>query len=87
MKFVMLRESYSLDDVTDCLRLASSRGAINDERRQIAIFLHEFIEKKTPWIHLDIAGTAFLDAPRDYHLSKATGSPVRLLVEMLECIE
>lgn len=52
-----------------------------------AIFLQEFIQKKTPWIHLDIAGTAFLDSARDYHLSQATGAGVRLLIELLECIE
>lgn len=51
-----------------------------------AIFLQEFIEKKTPWIHLDIAGTAFLDSPKDYHLSQASGSGVRLLIELLECL-
>ncbi|MCP5504762.1 MAG: leucyl aminopeptidase [Chlamydiales bacterium] len=52
-----------------------------------AIFLQEFILKKTPWIHLDIAGTAFLDSPKDYHLSQASGSGVRLLIELLECLE
>lgn len=52
-----------------------------------AIFLQEFIQKKMPWIHLDIAGTAFLDSPKDYHLSQASGSGVRLLVELLECLE
>ena len=52
-----------------------------------AIFLQEFIKKKTPWIHLDIAGTAFLDSPKDYHLSQASGSGVRLLIELLECLE
>ncbi len=52
-----------------------------------AIFLQEFIKKRTPWIHLDIAGTAFLDSAKDYHLSQATGSGVRLLIELLECLE
>lgn len=52
-----------------------------------AIFLQEFIQKKIPWIHLDIAGTAFLDTPKDYHLSQASGSGVRLLIELLECLE
>ena len=51
-----------------------------------AIFLKEFIRKNIPWIHLDIAGTAFLDKARDYHLSQATGAGVRLLIELLECI-
>lgn len=49
-----------------------------------ALFLQEFVQKKTPWIHLDIAGTAFLDSPKDYHLSQASGSGVRLLIELLE---
>jgi leucyl aminopeptidase len=52
-----------------------------------ALFLQEFIQKKTPWIHLDIAGTAFLDSPKDYHFSQASGSGVRLLVELIECLE
>ena len=52
-----------------------------------ALFLQEFIQKGTSWIHLDIAGTAFLDRPRDYHLSQASGSGVRLLIELLECLE
>lgn len=51
-----------------------------------AIFLQEFVEKKTPWIHLDIAGTAFLEKGRDYNLSQATGVGVRLLIELLECL-
>ena len=51
-----------------------------------AIFLQEFIQENTPWIHLDIAGTAFLDKARDYHLSQATGSGVRLLIELIGCL-
>ncbi|MBF5059956.1 leucyl aminopeptidase [Candidatus Neptunochlamydia vexilliferae] len=51
-----------------------------------AIFLQEFVEKKTPWIHLDIAGTGFIDAPEHYHLSQATGFGIRLLIEMIECL-
>lgn len=49
-----------------------------------AIFLQEFIKKKTPWIHLDIAGTAFLDSPEHYHLTLATGAGVRLITALLE---
>jgi len=48
-----------------------------------AIFLQEFIPKDTPWIHLDIAGTAFLRQPRDYYTSSATGFGVRLVIELL----
>lgn len=47
-----------------------------------ATFIHAFV-KNTPWAHLDIAGTAYLSAPRDYHSTPATGVGVRLLVEFL----
>lgn len=49
-----------------------------------AIFLQEFIQNKTPWIHLDIAGTAFLDSPEHYHLTQATGAGVRLVITLIE---
>ena len=45
-----------------------------------AMFIQAFVEE-TPWAHLDIAGTAYLTAPRDYHSTPATGVGVRLLVE------
>jgi leucyl aminopeptidase len=46
------------------------------------IFIQEFI-KKTPWAHLDIAGTNFLTVPRHYHSTNATGFGVRLLIDFL----
>ena len=48
-----------------------------------ATFLLEFI-KKTPWAHLDIAGTAYLSTPRHYHATSATGVGVRLLIDFLK---
>ncbi len=47
-----------------------------------ATFIQEFV-KEIPWAHLDIAGTAYLSAPRHYHSTPATGVGVRLLVEYL----
>jgi leucyl aminopeptidase len=47
-----------------------------------ATFIQEFV-KKIPWAHLDIAGTAYLSSPRDYHSTPATGVGIRLLVEFL----
>ncbi|MDX1918661.1 MAG: M17 family metallopeptidase [Candidatus Caenarcaniphilales bacterium] len=38
-----------------------------------ALFLKEFLMRDLPWLHLDIAGTAYLDEPTDYALSGATG--------------
>ncbi len=48
-----------------------------------AEFLHQFTER-TPWAHLDIAGTAFVDGKqRMYFGHGATGAGVRLLTHYL----
>ena len=47
-----------------------------------AKFLERFIEG-TPWLHLDIAGPAFLTAPDSYRGAGGTGMGVRLLYEFL----
>jgi leucyl aminopeptidase len=46
-----------------------------------AIFLKEFAEE-TPWVHLDIAGTAWLDDAKPYLAKGPTGLPVRTLVRL-----
>jgi len=43
-----------------------------------AIFLKNFVEK-TPWAHLDIAGTAYNMPEKSYRPEGATGFGVRLL--------
>lgn len=48
-----------------------------------AIFLHEFVGN-IPWVHCDIASTAFLADSQRYHPKHATGVGVRLLIEFLE---
>ncbi|MCU0641176.1 MAG: leucyl aminopeptidase [Candidatus Margulisbacteria bacterium] len=47
-----------------------------------AAFLSKFVGD-TPWAHLDIAGTAFLQKSRGYLPEGATGVPVRTLIELL----
>jgi leucyl aminopeptidase len=47
-----------------------------------AMFLKEFV-KDVPWAHIDIAGPAYLDKPRFYHTTSATGYGVRLLIHYL----
>lgn len=47
------------------------------------LFIEAFAQKK-PWIHLDIAGTAFADKGRDYFAEGATGVGVRLLYHFAE---
>jgi leucyl aminopeptidase len=48
-----------------------------------AAFLRHFVGT-TPWAHLDIAGTSYLDKPEGYRPSGGTGVGVRLLIEYLE---
>lgn len=63
-------------DIADC-KNASSRvgGAI-----LAALFLERFVGK-LPWIHLDIAGTAFYKDAKGYYGKGATASPLRTLLE------
>jgi leucyl aminopeptidase len=47
-----------------------------------AKFLEEFVDK-TPWVHLDIAGTSDTDKEKGYLVKGATGVPVRTLVNFV----
>jgi leucyl aminopeptidase len=46
-----------------------------------AKFLEEFVEGK-PWVHLDIAGTAWLDEAKPFLAKGPTGLPVRTFVRL-----
>jgi leucyl aminopeptidase len=46
-----------------------------------AKFLEEFVEEK-PWVHLDIAGTAWLDDAKPHLAKGPTGVPVRTFVNL-----
>jgi leucyl aminopeptidase len=46
-----------------------------------AMFLKQFAED-TPWVHLDIAGTAWLDDGKPFLAKGASGVPVRTLVRL-----
>lgn len=48
------------------------------------IFLKKFVKNSYPWVHLDIAGTAFVSEASEYISSYATGFGVRLLVDYLK---
>jgi leucyl aminopeptidase len=47
-----------------------------------AKFLEEFVQEK-PWVHVDIAGPAFLDSAKPWIDAGATGAFVRTLVEVV----
>ncbi len=53
-------------------------GAIN-----AAMFLKEFAEE-TPWIHLDIAGTAWMEEPKPWIAKGPSGIALRSLVEFVK---
>jgi leucyl aminopeptidase len=49
------------------------------------VFLENFVDK-TPWIHLDIAGTAYLDGESTFSAKGPTGTPVRAFVAIVEAL-
>lgn len=54
-----------------------------------AKFLENFVNKKIPWVHLDIAGPAIDNDLTNYNKTYMTGFGVRLMVEYLSelCVE
>jgi leucyl aminopeptidase len=44
-------------------------------------FLKEFVSDELPWVHLDIAGTAYRDEAAPYLRKGAAGVPTRLLID------
>ena len=46
-------------------------------------FLSNFVSKKTPWAHLDIAGPAWSSSKEEYTEKEGTGVGIRLLIEFL----
>ncbi len=51
-----------------------------------AVFLKEFVED-TPWLHLDIAGTAWIDDAKSWIAKGPSGIAVRSLVEFVRSFE
>ncbi|MBF0713586.1 leucyl aminopeptidase [Gemella sp. GH3] len=47
------------------------------------LFIENFVDNNIPWIHLDIAGTAYLTKPEKYLASGATGIHVKTLFNLL----
>ncbi len=69
---------YLKSDVADFRNVGTrSAGAIIG-----GIFLSKFVEK-TQWVHLDIAGPAYIEKERPYTPKGGTGVGVRLLVQLL----
>ena len=48
-----------------------------------ALFLQEFVPENTPWVHLDIAGPAYVEKANEYTQRGGTGYGVRTLIRFL----
>lgn len=71
-------KEYINSDIADIKNIGGRMaGAIT-----AGIFLQHFTQYD--WIHLDIAGTAYLDAPDAYRGKNGTGTGVRLLYQFLK---
>lgn len=66
-------------DIADMKNTGSRYGGAS----VAASFLSNFILKKTPWAHIDIAGTAFLEKPNNLGIKAATGAGVRTLINYI----
>jgi leucyl aminopeptidase len=66
-------------EVADIANIPNSRygGALT-----AALFLQEFVDNK-PWVHLDIAGPAFISKANDIGPKGATGNGVRTVLNLL----
>jgi leucyl aminopeptidase len=69
---------YIKSDIADLKNSSGRSGSLASS----AYFLKEFAGD-TPWVHLDIAGTAWTDKERPYIPKGATGIGVRLLLRFL----
>jgi leucyl aminopeptidase len=76
-----LWEDY--DELVDS-DIADMRNSAGREAGTItaACFLGRFVGA-TPWVHLDIAGTAWTEKAKPYRPKGPTGAPVRMVVELL----
>ncbi len=66
-------------DIADMKNTGSRYGGAS----VAAAFLQNFILKKTPWVHMDIAGTAYLEKCNKLGIKAATGVGVRTLINYI----
>ncbi|HEY8315032.1 MAG TPA: leucyl aminopeptidase [Candidatus Baltobacteraceae bacterium] len=77
-----LYEDYSTAMKSDIADLKNSGGRPAGTLTAAA-FLRAFVGD-TPWLHLDIAGTAYLDGESAWQAKGPTGTPVRAFVALVE---
>ncbi len=77
-----LYEDYSTAMKSDIADLKNTGGRPAGTLTAAA-FLKAFVDQ-TPWIHLDIAGTAYLDGESAWQAKGPTGTPVRAFISLVE---
>jgi len=65
-------------DIADLKNIGGPIGGVSTAAK----FLEHFTDY--PWVHLDIAGAAFLKDKKGYKQSGATAVPVRLIYEFVK---
>jgi leucyl aminopeptidase len=83
-----LWEEYGEDlksDIADIRNITG--GGRGGGTLSAAQFLIKFVDPKTKWAHIDIAGTAWRSKPSGTQTNGPTGYGVRLLVDLVENIE
>ncbi|MCX5718053.1 MAG: leucyl aminopeptidase [Nitrospirae bacterium] len=75
-------KEYIKSDIADIKNTGGKTGSLVTA----AYFLYEFAEK-TPWVHLDIAGTAWVEKDKPYIPKGASGIGVRLLIDLIKNIK
>ena len=68
-------------EATDAAMYLSTRRTILQLLAAAALLLSKFAGA-TPWVHLDIAGTSWLDQTEPHAPKGSTGAGVRTLVEL-----
>lgn len=72
-------KEYLKSDIADMKNAGGRTGAL----MAAGYFLKEFAGE-TPWVHLDIAGTAWNEKEKPYRPKGSTGVGVRLIIDFLE---
>ncbi|MBL4586404.1 MAG: leucyl aminopeptidase [Flavobacteriales bacterium] len=80
MEFPMWNEFH--DAIKSNVADIKNLGGVAGGNITAATFLYRFTDY--PWVHLDIAGPAFMESDVDYRLKGGTGAGVRLLYDFIK---
>ncbi len=75
-------KEYLKSDISDIRNIGGRIGSLMSS----AYFLYEFAGR-SPWVHIDIAGTAWVEKDRPYTPRGASGIGVRLILNLLRRIQ